>query len=235
MRRIEKEYIESLGYKIIENRFNLNVYDEVSAHPDIYYLKVGQVIFTDPSKKDIIKNSSLGVKTVNGKYPEDIPYNVCIVEKNAIHNFKYTDDIVKMYLEKNNYNMIQVEQGYSKCSCLVLDNFVITTDIKIATLLLDANIESMYVNEPDIKLLTRTNKIFTKETTMNFEYSTMQGFIGGAFAILGKNVICFGDINKLVNGIKIKAEIEKRGYKLKYFEGLDVIDYGSVFEFLADV
>lgn len=235
MRKIEKDYIESLGYNIIQNGFNMDVYDEISSHPDIYYLKVGNVIFTDPSKKGIIKNSSVGIKNIKSDYPEDVAYNVCIVGKNAIHNFKYTDDIVKLYLEKNGYNMISVEQGYSKCASLVLNNFVITSDIKIATNLLDIGTYAMYVNEPDIKLLKRTNKIFTKESTMSFEYSDMQGFIGGAFAVLDDNVICFGDITKLVNGLKIKSEIEKRGYKLKYFEGLDVIDYGSIFEFVTDV
>lgn len=231
MRKIEKEYIKSLGYNIIENNFNLDTYDEISSHPDIYYLKVGQVNFAAPLKKNIVENAVLGTSDVGNEYPYDVPYNVAIIGTNAVHNFKYTDNIVKMYLEKMGYNLINVEQGYSKCSTIILKDFIITSDIKIATSLLDNGIDAMYVNEPDIKLLRRTNKIFIKESTMNFEYSPMQGFIGGAFAVIENKLICFGDIKKLVNGQKIKDEVEKRGYELVYFDGLDVIDYGSVFEF----
>ena len=51
MREVEKEYIKSLGYEIIENGFNINMYDEISSHPDIYYTTVGNEVFCEPSKK----------------------------------------------------------------------------------------------------------------------------------------------------------------------------------------
>lgn len=232
MRKVEKEYIESLGYEIIENGFNLDVYDEISSHVDIYYLKAGNVVFSAPEKRGQVPFNTVNcVTTVGGEYPFDVPYNVCIVGKNAIHNFKYTDNVVKFYLERHGYNLIDVEQGYSKCStCVVDDNSCITTDIGIARKLLDAGIDTLYVSEPDIKLKTRANKIFVKESTMSFVDSTMQGFIGGALARLGNTVILFGDISNLVNGSKIKSFVEKKGLKFHHFEGLDVVDYGGVLE-----
>ncbi len=232
MRKVEKDYIASLGYEVIDNEFNLNTYDEISAHTDIYYLKVDNMVFAAPEKKDKVPFKVLNCVTEIGeKYPQDIPYNVGIVGKNAVHNFKYTDNIVKFYLERHEYNLLQVEQGYSNCSMCVLDNnSCITTDLGIAKVLLDNNVDVLYVTEPDIKLLKRTNSIFNKQSQMSFTYSDMSGFIGGAMAKFEDTVVLFGDVNNLINGNKIKKYIESKGLKFHYFEGLDVIDYGGVLE-----
>jgi len=232
MRKIEKEYIKSLGYEIIENGFNLNTYDEISAHTDIYYLKVGDMVFSSPEKKGALPFNTVSCTThIGSKYPEDVPYNVCIVGKNAVHNFKYTDNIIKFYLQRHDYNLIQVEQGYSNCSTVVLDdNSCITSDIGIAKALMDAGIDTLFVNEPDIKLKRRINTAFKEDSCMRFENSDMQGFIGGAMTRIGDTVIVFGDIENLVNSNKIRKFIEKKGLKLHWFEGLDVVDYGGVLE-----
>lgn len=236
MRKVEKEYIASLGYVVIENEFNLNVYDEISCHPDIYYLKVGDMVFCAPEKKDAVPFNVISCTTDIGMgYPEDVPYNVCIIGKNAIHNFKYTDNIVKIYLERHGYNLIHVEQGYSNCSTIVLDNnSCITSDIGIAKIAVNASIDTLFVIEPDIKLKRRTNKSIKDKKLMSFENSSMQGFIGGAMARLGDTVILFGDIQNLVNGNKIKKFIEEKGLKLHYFAGLDVVDYGGVLEVIEN-
>ena len=63
MRNVEKEYIKSLGYELIENNFNLDVYDEISAHVDIYYLKVGRVLFAAPEKMDLLPISATAVSS----------------------------------------------------------------------------------------------------------------------------------------------------------------------------
>lgn len=236
MRKVEKEYIKSLGYEIVENGFNLNIYDEISAHPDIYYAKVGDMVFAAPCKKDKLPFNVVNCTTeVEGKYPKDVPYNICVVGNNALHNFKHTDSIIKFYLERHNYNMVHVEQGYTNCSTVVIDmDSCITSDIGIAKALMDLGVDTLFVTEPDIKLKRRTNTIFVDESRMSFENSDMQGFIGGACARLGDTVIVFGDIANLINGNKIRKFVEKKGLKLHYFEGLDVVDYGGVLEVITN-
>lgn len=232
MRKIEKEYIKSLGYEIIENGFNLEVYDEISSHVDIYYAKIGDVIFSAPEKKGKLPFNTVSCTTsVRSEYPLDIPYNICVVGKNALHNFKYTDEIIKFYLQRHGYNMVKVEQGYANCSTLVLDDMsCITSDMGIARALMECGVDTLFVTEPDIKLKKRTNSIFVDESKMSFENSKMQGFIGGAMAVLGDTVLLFGDVENLVNGNKIKKFIEKKGLKFHHFEGLDIVDYGGVLE-----
>lgn len=235
MRKVEKEYIKSLGYKIIEVRFNLKTYDEISAHPDIYYVKVGNMCFASPGKVIDGFNMLAGNAEVGNAYPEDVPYNIALVGRNAVHNFNYTDKNLLAYLKGADFNFVHVNQGYSKCStCVLTEDACIVSDIGIARALIDAGIDVLYVSEPDIKLLKRTNSIFIDEERMRFEYSDMTGFIGGAMVRLGDTVILFGDKCNLVNGGKIQKFIENKGLKFHDFEGLDIIDYGGVIEVEKD-
>ena len=162
MRKEERGYIESLGYEIIEVSYNPDLYDEISAHVDISYIKINDTIITSPDRfVDLSKITKgiVGKAELSSEYPSDIPYNVCIMGKNAIHNFKYTDEIVKYKLKQEGFNFIDVKQGYTKCSVAVIDeNSCITTDMDIAKKLMDNGIDVLFVYEPDIKLLKRTNK-----------------------------------------------------------------------------
>lgn len=236
MRKEEKEYIKSLGYELIENGFNSLVYDEISSHVDIYFTKVGNRVVIAPEKRGKLPVKCIvGSTYITDEYPGDVPYNVAIIGKNAIHNFEYTDKELKKYLETCEYQLINVNQGYTNCSIAVLDdNSCITTDLGIAKTLMDENIDVIYVSEPEIKLLKRRTTLFSDQTKMNFEYSDMEGFIGGAMARLGDEIIIFGDITKFVNSEKIKKFIESKGLKIKDFPGLEIIDYGGILEVIED-
>ena len=240
MRKIEKDYLRSLGYNIIENVYNLDLYDEIASHIDIEYVKVDRNIVVSPKRyveyqKELSACNNTIIKgkdNVSGVYPKDILYNVCIIGKRAIHSFKYTDPRLKEILVSNGYECIDVSQGYSNCSILVIDeNSCITGDIKIAKTLLDYGIDVLFVNEPDIKLLKRTGINENNIQRMFFEYSDMSGFIGGSMACIGDTIIVFGDINNFVNKDKIVSFIESKGKKVKDFEGLNIIDYGGIMTF----
>lgn len=232
MREEEKDYIENLGYKLLEVSYNTQLYDEIAAHVDISYLKINNKVITSPDKfveLGKILDCDVGKTELTSEYPKDVPYNVCIMGRNAIHNFKYTDEFVKERLKKEGYNLIDVNQGYANCSIAVIDdNSCITTDINIAKTLMDNGIDVLFVYEPDIKLLKRTNPEEKVQSRMFFEYSDMQGFIGGSMVRIEDEIILFGDINKLLNKDKIIKFIYSKGKKLKYFENLDVIDYGGI-------
>ncbi len=232
MREAEKSYIESLGYNIIASNYNLDLYDEIASHVDISYAKVNNKIIVSPDKfVELSKkiNCIVGKTELSSKYPNDIAYNVCIMGKKAIHNFKFTDEVLKQELINQGYSLIDVNQGYANCSIAVIDdNSCITSDMGIAKTLMDNGIDVLFVYEPDIKLLRRTNSTETYQERMFFEYSDMQGFIGGAMANIGDEIVIFGDVNKFLNKDKIVRFIESKGKQIKSFAFLDIIDYGGI-------
>ena len=136
MREIEKNKLKELGYELIEINSNRTVYTEISSHVDIFCTKIKNNFIVEDSQYNLIKeNINKKIKVIKGttkiekKYPEDIKYNVCIVGNYAIHNFNYTDRKVYEILKNENYNLINVKQGYSKCSIAVIDeNSIITAD-----------------------------------------------------------------------------------------------------------
>ena len=229
MRNIEKNTLKYLGYNLVPIQKSENVYPEISSHVDIFTTKIGDTLVVEKSKFEdltfMLKNSEYnivcGKENVELNYPEDVKYNVAIVGKFAIHNFKYTDKRVLKMLKENDYELINIEQGYANCSIAVIDdNSVITTDKKIAEKLIANNISVLLLDYiPDIKLLDEQGK-----------YSSMQGFIGGAIGKVDNNIIIFGDLEKIDRDGKIREFIKSRHLQIIEFNGLDVIDYGGIVE-----
>ncbi|MBP3596807.1 MAG: hypothetical protein J6J60_05370 [Clostridia bacterium] len=223
MRDFEKNKLKELGYELYEIKPNNNLYYEISAHVDIHCCKILNNLIVDNSIN--IPNTTLGDTVLTSKYPNDIPYNVCIVGNKAIHNFKYTNNKILDILEKNNFEKIHINQGYSKCSIAVIDeNSVIVTDKKIFEILHSYNINVLLVDEN----INQNIHLFKNEY---FEYSSMHGFIGGAFSRIGEYIFISGDLNIIDSENKIRNFIEKKNLKIIDFPNSDIIDYGGVLEF----
>lgn len=202
-------------YKYLNNYFNViklpltdDVYEEISGHSDIFYCKINNQIIAAPNAKVLEKDFKLGRIKVQKKYPLDVPYNACQVGDRIIGS-KYLDDSI--------VPDIVVKQGYVKCSIAVTsDKSCITTDKKIAEVLNKNNIDALYIEENNIKLLKKDKSI-----------SNMHGFIGGASLVFDNKFVLFGDINMLKNKDKILEYIYKYNLELVDFKGLDVYDYGG--------
>ena len=227
MREIEKNKLQELGYELIEINSNRTVYSEISSHVDIFCTKIKNNLIVENSQYNLIKeNINREIKVIRGttkigkKYPKDIKYNVCIVGNYAIHNFNYTDRKVCKILKKENYNLINVKQGYSKCSIAVIDkNSIITADEGIYNTLKQYNFDILFVDyNLNIKLLNENR------------YSPMKGFIGGAISRIGNNIFISGDIKKIDRNKTIKNFIQKKGLGVISFNNLEVIDYGGIIE-----
>lgn len=229
MRNKEKNMLKYLGYKLVPLKKSVFVYPEISSHTDIFAIKIGDTLVCEKNTYEdmefMLKNSEFnivsGKEEVGPQYPQDVKYNVCLFGRYAVHNFKYTDSKVLKMLKDLKYEMINVEQGYSNCSIAVIDDSsVITTDKKIAEKLIANNISVLLLDYmPDIKLLDEYGN-----------YSSMNGFIGGAMGKVDNNVIIFGDLCKIDRENRIREFIESRNLKIIEFEGLDVIDYGGLIE-----
>lgn len=229
MRDVEKQTLKNLGYEFIEIKKSTNVYPEISSHVDIFACKVKDKIVVEKSAYKMLKNKLnndeniliSGETMISYDYPNDIKYNVCIVGNKAIHNFKYTDSKIISELNKSNFEIINVKQGYSNCSIAVIDeNSIILSDKGLYNSLKNRGIDMLFLDYiPNIKLLNE-----------NGEYSQKNGFIGGAISRIGDNIVVFGDLDKIDYYCNIRKFIESRNLKIIDFEGLDVVDYGGVIE-----
>ena len=227
MRQVEKDKLKELAYELIEMKKGKNVYPEISSHVDIFTCKVGSKIIVEPSQYKSIKsqlsseyNLIQGQECINEKYPYDIKYNVCTIGKKAIHNFQYTDIIVKQELIKQGYELISTNQGYTNCSIAVIDdNSAIVTDKGLYKILQKHNIDVLYLQyEPEIKLLNGN------------EYSNKKGFIGGVLSRIANQIVVTGDLDKIDQSGLIRKFILSKGLEIIEFKGLDVIDYGGIIE-----
>lgn len=227
IRKIEMEFLNKLDRNILALPSINNVYEEISSHVDIYISKIKDTLIIEKAMYDNIKEKVLdndicivrGNETVKNPYPKDILYNVCVIGNNAIHNFKYTDKKLLEIIDKKGLNKININQGYSNCSIAVIDdNSAIVSDKKIANMLQEYGIDTLYIDEKlDIKLLDKKGN-----------YSKMSGFIGGAIERMENNVIVFGDLNKIDKENKIRNFITSRNLNVIDFKGFDVIDYGGI-------
>jgi len=217
-----EEYFVNLGYEIIKVKKHNEIYNEISSHTDIFCYKIDDtVIFQEKSLSGSIDNKYISIHgdKVDNSYPDCAIYNVCTVDNYAIHNFEITDKTVLSILQSKGYNLINVKQGYANCSILPLSNkCCITSDKGIYSTLADNNFDVLYIDECELDI-----KLFNSNNT----YSNMSGFIGGCSSVMGDTVIFFGDLDRFKCKDKLVDYIYSRGYKIKDFKDMDVIDYGS--------
>lgn len=171
------------------------------------YYKENPDIFAKIKKYNVLKSSHNCIS----KYPYDIGLNVLVVGKCIFCKKKYTAKEILNYAALNNYKVIDVNQGYSCCSTLVLDkNSAITSDTGIYNALISEGIDALLVSTKNIKL---------------DGYNC--GFVGGSGCVLDKNVYFFGDISRLDDYEEIVRWLELRNYKFLPIISGDVYDFGG--------
>lgn len=214
IRNVEYKYLsEELELEVTKLPLSNQVYEEISGHSDIFYTNIDDKVICSPNAEIKEAKFIIGTERVGEKYPQDVKYNICQIGENIIGS-KYADLSLK-----NKINIL-VNQGYVKCSIAVTGkNSCITSDEGIYKALKEHNIDVCVIKEKNIKLLK-------KDKT----FSNMQGFIGGASAIINDTFVLFGDIKSLSTDTqeKIKEHLKKHNLQLKIFENLPVIDYGGI-------
>lgn len=218
MRNEEKEYLKKYG-ELIEIECQDCVYDEISAHPDIFFCKINGQIFQAPNLKlEKQLKTQKGSSSVGKQYPDDVKYNICQIGKKIIHNFKYTDSLVNDYINSIGLEKINIKQGYTKCSIAVTsENSCITSDEGIYKTLQKENIDVLLLRDEIIHLQDKNKNI-----------TNMNGFIGGSSCIIDNKFILFGDSDKLNSKSKLVDFLNKQKLELIDFKNLEIIDYGGV-------
>ena len=205
---------EKLGFKVIPSDYIEGIDETVAGHPDMQLVKIGSSLVVNPPSlnyyRKLMKDVNFlpGKSTVQGKYPEYVAYNIALTEKTAIHNFKYTDAVVKELLK--GFEPINVKQGYSKCSVCTLPDGIITSDSGIFESC-KGKIDVLKIRHGEISL-----------------YGKDYGFIGGASGYSDGKLYFAGNIRLHSDYKEIKKFCEKKRIEIVCLSNDKLADIGSI-------
>jgi hypothetical protein len=177
---------QKLRYKIIPTD-TINIFHEPEQkHADMQILNINQKVFLlNESSQLCQKLASYNPTVISQKtgksYPENVLLNFLYLNNTLYGKLSVIPAELKRYCIENEIKMLNVNQGYCRCSTLVVnENAVITADTSIEIAMKNEGIEVLKISSGSILL-------------DGFDY----GFIGGASAKTDeKTVVFFGDITK---------------------------------------
>ena len=200
-----KEYLETLGYSLEFVTSDGIVDKAISSHPDTFLCKMG-----------VETNSPIffaAAEDLGKDYPADVSFNAACTGKYFIHNLSLTNERLLLAAKEMGMILVDVHQGYTKCSTVIVDETSIIT--------YDEGIIKACSQYPDISVL-RVAPGFVRLDG----YDT--GFIGGASGRVGKEIIFHGDLFGHPDFSSIVDFIEKRGLACKWFPQFKLTDIGSI-------
>ncbi len=221
-----KNIFEQLSIKVIEPIRNYKLDAPIGLHADVLANYIGNSkFFVDKNQSDLIKFLYNNIANVNivdnvkSPYPQDCLLNFVDIGDYIICNRKIIPNAI---LEKiSNKCIIDVSQGYSKCSvCVVKKNVIITDDISIYNAVSKyKEITSLYVEKGDVKI-------------EKFDY----GFIGGCCGLIDKDLLLFnGDLSLHTNYKEIADFLKKSNVKFIDIKGKPLTDIGSILPITEEV
>ena len=222
--RADRESIFTLAqmeYNIIKTTPVKSLYEAVSGHPDmqLHFLGNNTVICAKEVysyyKKKLPDEYNLicGAQPLRDKYPYDILYNAAVIGDFVICNEKYTaKEIIEEYTRIGK-KILNVRQGYAKCSIAVVgDNAAITADEGIYKVLTKNNINTLKIETGSVRLKTLP-----------------YGFIGGCSGLLHKGLLAVnGNIDNHPQGDLIRDFCANNGTEILCLNKDDLYDIGSI-------
>ncbi len=168
----------------------------VKSHADLQILHIGdntifcqnEHLFSGESEQKFLFKKIK--ENAGSAYPDDVRLNCAILGNKIICNEKTISKDILEYAYNNDYIIINVNQGYSKCSvCILNENTIITDDESIY------RAAGKFLN--DAELISKDSIVLK-----GYDY----GFIGGCCGKIDKNKIAFNgrleshkDYNKIID------------------------------------
>ena len=172
--------IEKLGHTVISSDTVDTFPIPEQKHADMQILPINNDIFLInectvlaeklPKERLLFCNKKAG-----NKYPEDILLNFLYLNNTLYGKLSAIDKNLLDYCKENNIRTVNINQGYARCSTLVLNKkAVITSDLSIEKALKKDGVEVLLISSGSIVL-------------DGYDY----GFIGGASGKIEENAIAF--------------------------------------------
>lgn len=220
--------VDDIALKNVFNNLSINVVNvienplldaPVRCHADILANYIGESVFlSDKHQIELCKfiednnGKSVIIENIESPYPNDCLLNFADIGDYIICNKSIlTDEIVDLLPQKT---IIDVKQGYSKCSvCICKRNTIITDDISVYNAVLQYdNINSLLVKKGSVHI-------------KKYDY----GFIGGCCGLIDKYLLLFnGDLSTHSDFDKIKKFLYDINVNYIDIKGKPLTDIGSI-------
>ena len=148
-------------------------------------------------------------------YPDNAAFCAVVLDGFLIHRLDVTAPVILQYCRERGFRAVNVRQGYTRCSCLPVDEgSLITADPGLYAALKELPALSvLQIREGGVRL-------------PGFE----TGFFGGAAGRVGDTVVFNGDLSAHPDAPAIRAFIASRGLEVQFFPTYPLTDIGSVIE-----
>ncbi|MEG0773156.1 DUF6873 family GME fold protein [Clostridium sp.] len=216
----EKANLHDLGCSIVTCPPSPLLYSAICGHPDMlmHFIAKNKVIVhkdMDINFINFIKNLNFQVcytsNSLRNSYPFDILLNALNLENYFVHNINFTDK--NLLCSISNKKLIQVKQGYTKCStAIVNDKALITSDKSIYKALDSEDIDILLLPPGDINL-------------PGLDY----GFIGGTCGLLDKKLVFYGNLKNYKYEDLVLKFLDKHEVEPYYLSSGPLVDRGSIF------
>ena len=195
----------------------------VASHPDMLMWIYGHEVVTYADYIPVAKEVFLRLecagysivpyqKSPSPQYPFDIALNCATVGCKIISNQKYMSESIKEIALNRGLQILNVKQGYAKCSTVIVsDTAIITADSSIEKTALKAGIDVLKVSPCQVEL---------------DGYNT--GFLGGASGTTTDAVIFCGNIALHSDAEQIKSFCAKHGKQVVSLSEEPLYDYGTI-------
>ena len=197
-----KNHLKKQGHKVVEVSGAPFLGKHVASHADLVICKTSDgIIRADPA-------------LLSETYPGDARYCALFLDRYMLHRLGITAPELLEKARLLGLELINVRQGYTRCSAAVVDGgAVITADRGIAAALEATDVKVLTVSEGHVAL-------------PGYPF----GFIGGACGRVGGELVFNGDLTSHPDFGAIKAFAEARGIRLRYFPSCPLTDIGSIIE-----
>ena len=211
--------IEKLGHTVISSDTVDTFPIPEQKHADMQILPINNDIFilnecTVLAEKLPKERLLFCNKKAGNKYPENILLNFLFLNNTLYGKLSAIDKNLLDYCKENNIRTVNINQGYARCSTLVLNKkAVITSDLSIEKALKKDGVEVLLISSGSIVL-------------DGYDY----GFIGGASGKIEENTVAFfGNVTNHPDYRRIKNFCENHNLSIKIIcKDMPLTDIGGI-------
>lgn len=218
--------LNQLGIKTIEINKSAYLPAGIDSHADLQilhlednrFLTATEHLCTGESKKKINIERLRG--NLGKKYPFDVPLNCVFIGNKLICNTNTVALQVLEFAEESGFQVIHVNQGYTRCSTAVINkDAIITDDITIFTAAQNFLNDVLFISKGSIRL-------------NGYSY----GFIGGCCGKISKNELAFnGRIDSHENANSIIDFLSKHNIEPIELHNDCLYDIGGIIPITEDL